>query len=134
MIQLKRSNRLILKIEEIQSKNITIDKRIAKKIWKSKHLTEVQKARRTKENAQWRKHVLERDSYTCQKCKEICENLSGLVGHHIYSFSDHPHLRYDVENGITLCKKCHHLFHRIYGIHNDRYQLNEFLRLNQYID
>ena len=133
VIQLKRRNRLILKIEEIKSKSITIDKKIGKKIWKSK-LTEAQKARGTSEYVQWRLNVLERDSYTCQKCKEICENLSKLEGHHIYDFSDHPHLRYDVENGITLCKKCHHLFHKIYGFHNGRYQLNEFLRIKQYIE
>lgn len=133
MVKIKRRNRLILKIEEIESKDITIDEKIGKKIWKSK-LTEAQKARSNSKYAHWKMNVLERDSYTCQKCKEICENLSKLEGHHIYNFSDHPHLRYDVENGITLCKKCHHLFHQIYRFHNDQYQLNEFLRLKQYIE
>lgn len=52
----------------------------------------------------WRKCVFMRDDYTCQICAE-----RGVVlqAHHIKKFANYPHLRFDLENGITLCKKCH---------------------------
>lgn len=57
----------------------------------------------------WRKLVLERDNYTCQICggKE-----SDLNVHHIKCFSLYPESRFDVNNGITLCKKCHINLHK----------------------
>lgn len=52
----------------------------------------------------WRGLVFERDNYTCQSC-----GAHGiyLMAHHKKSWADHPHLRYDLSNGISLCKKCH---------------------------
>ncbi len=54
----------------------------------------------------WRLKVFSRDNFTCQGC-----NLVGryLEVHHIKSFAKYPKLRYVIENGITLCKKCHKL-------------------------
>lgn len=53
---------------------------------------------------EWRKCVLKRDSYTCQLC--------GIVGgqlnvDHIKSFAYYPELRFDLDNGRTLCVPCH---------------------------
>lgn len=57
----------------------------------------------------WRKQVLERDNYTCQICGgKGC----GLNVHHIKCFSLYPELRFDVSNGITLCRKCHIELHK----------------------
>ena len=75
----------------------------------------------------WRKAVLERDNFTCQ----ITGQHGGkLEVHHINNFADFPELRLDVNNGITLSKKIHREFHRIYGRHNNtREQLEEFAKL-----
>lgn len=73
----------------------------------------------------WHKAVLERDYFTCQKCK-----VSGgkLNAHHINNFADFPELRTSIENGIIFCKKCHILFHKKYGFRNNtREQLIKFL-------
>jgi hypothetical protein len=53
---------------------------------------------------EWRNSVFERDSYTCQKCSQIGRSLHS---HHIKPWAKYPNFRYDINNGITLCKKCH---------------------------
>ena len=58
---------------------------------------------------QWRKSVFERDSYTCQSCKVIGGELQA---HHIKTYNKHKLLRFELSNGITLCKKCHRDLHK----------------------
>jgi hypothetical protein len=56
----------------------------------------------------WRNVVLERDNYTCQDCGRVCKKREkGLAAHHIQSYAEHPELRYDPANGVTLCRDCH---------------------------
>lgn len=65
--------------------------------------------RHSVEYVTWRNSVFERDNYTCQHCgiKSGCGHAVRLEAHHIKPFSTHEHLRFDVENGITYCRKCH---------------------------
>lgn len=89
--------------------------------------------RSTPEYIEWRKHVYDRDKYTCKCCG--ARNGNGhsvnLNAHHIRNWKGNPELRYDVENGITLCVPCHILFHSIYGKkYNDEVQLENFF-INQ---
>lgn len=75
----------------------------------------------------WRNKVLQRDDYTCQKCG-VKKPRRYLVAHHILNYSEHPELRTDVDNGITLCNSCHADFHSLYGVrNNNRDQLIKFL-------
>ena len=58
---------------------------------------------------EWRRKVFERDNHTCQDCGIRCGNGKAvyLTPHHIKSFSRYPKLKFDVNNGITLCELCH---------------------------
>jgi predicted transcriptional regulator len=60
--------------------------------------------RSTKEYMSWNKQVKERDDYTCLWC-----GLKSKSNHadHIKSFIEFPELRHSLDNGRTLCAKCH---------------------------
>lgn len=68
------------------------------------------KPQRSRHNADyhysdWRKAVFERDNFTCL----ICGSRGGeLQAHHIKSWAKHPDLRFEITNGMTVCKgPCH---------------------------
>jgi hypothetical protein len=52
----------------------------------------------------WRQAVFNRDSYTCQLCGKVGRELHA---DHIKPYSLFPELRFDVDNGRTLCSICH---------------------------
>ena len=54
----------------------------------------------------WRNKVIERD-----KCCQECGNTYDLHAHHIVNWADDPINRINVDNGITLCRKCHANYH-----------------------
>lgn len=68
-----------------------------------------QRERSSKEYAEWRKAVFERDGFTCQLCGQVG---GGLQAHHIQHWSTNVDERYQVQNGVTLCKKCHKELHK----------------------
>lgn len=57
----------------------------------------------------WRKLVFDRDNYTCQLCGIRSGNGSAVIlnAHHIKKFSNNENIRFDINNGITLCYNCH---------------------------
>lgn len=82
----------------------------------------------TYRNKCFRQKVLKRDNYTCVKCLNKF-NTNELKAHHKNSCDWDIDGRLDINNGVTLCDKCHKLFHNIYGYgSNTERQFNEFIQ------
>lgn len=72
--------------------------------WQGGKTGEIRKIRNSYEMNNWRKAVFDRDDYTCQ----ICSIRGGtLNADHIKPFATYPELRFDINNGRTLCVDCH---------------------------
>lgn len=65
--------------------------------------------RQTKEYKNWREKVFKRDNYTCKKCGKRGVEIQA---HHVKPWALYPALRYEVNNGITLCNECHKEIHK----------------------
>lgn len=61
----------------------------------------------------WQQGVYKRDRYTCQCCGDPKPNK--INAHHLYSYTEYPSLRYDLDNGVAVCEICHIAFHKKYG-------------------
>ena len=61
--------------------------------------------RHSLEYINWREFCFKRDNYTCQLCGQVGGYLQV---DHIRRFADFPELRFDTDNGQTLCKPCHY--------------------------
>ncbi len=85
--------------------------------WKGGITPKNEKMRQSKRYKTWRISVFERDNYTCQRCGCRSGNSKAiyLEVHHIKPFGKYQRGRYDTENGITLCKKCHRHAHTLFG-------------------
>ena len=88
--------------------------------WKGGIKTENQRQRNHLSYKQWRTNVYTRDNFTCVDCgKTKCY----LHAHHIKSFSKHPELRTNIDNGKTLCVECHGKYHNSLNIKKYKTQL-----------
>lgn len=72
----------------------------------------------------WTAKVIEADDMLCKDCG--CENTfkNRLQAHHIIPVRDieDPELLFDINNGITLCMKCHYKIHYHEKEHETRFQ------------
>ncbi len=95
--------------------------------WKGGITPEYVKQRNNNKTKLWRKRIFKKNNYTCQKCKD--KTGHNLCAHHIQNFADYPELRFITNNGITLCRNCHKIFHKIYGLRkNNKEQILRFLK------
>jgi len=66
--------------------------------------------RRNSEYIHWRIAVFKRDGFACQDCgykNGVGVKRRDLHAHHIVAWIESIELRYEVENGVTLCVPCH---------------------------
>lgn len=66
------------------------------------------------EYIEWRSAVYARDNYKCRECGDS----KSLNAHHVKQWAHYPELRFDVDNGLTLCAKCHAKKHPHIGLVN----------------
>ncbi len=75
-------------------------------------------------NKQWKKDILKKYNHQCVKCG----SSQDLNTHHIESYFTNKDSRWDIDNGIVLCRKHHREFHAKYGKTNTtKEQLEEYL-------
>jgi hypothetical protein len=60
-------------------------------------------AKKSRRHDNWSKKVRERDGNKCTRCSAT-ENLHA---HHVIPWKDNIELRFDINNGLTLCGSCH---------------------------
>ena len=78
------------------------------------------KIRHSVEYKLWRESVFKRDNYTCISCGQVGGKLNA---DHVKPFSLFPDLRFDINNGRTLCVPCHRK--------TDTYGIKLFNKLNK---
>ena len=74
--------------------------------WKGGWSRYDEEARNSHEYKRWFRAVIKRDG-----CCQYCRKDHDLVAHHVHEFAKYPELRYYPENGLTLCRDCHHEQH-----------------------
>jgi hypothetical protein len=80
----------------------------------------------TAKSREWTSAVFERDNYTCVAC---CRRYGRkLEAHHKDAYHWCADRRFDVSNGVTVCRPCHKEFHTEFGLKNNtEAQWNEFI-------
>lgn len=77
--------------------------------YRLKHGNDIRSSKRRKEEYEYiqlKKQAFNRDNHECQNCK-VKDNL---CGHHILPYKFKRKANLDIDNIITLCKKCHFTF------------------------
>jgi hypothetical protein len=54
---------------------------------------------------EWREAIFKRDGHKCRISNEECSAF--VEAHHILRWSEYPDLRFNINNGITLCRAHH---------------------------
>jgi len=83
--------------------------------WKGRSKKRYEHGNSTMEYKEWRMAVFQRDNFTCQCCgaRSKAGKPVYLEAHHLKGWAEYPALRFVVKNGVTLCKECHKLAHKI---------------------
>jgi hypothetical protein len=81
-------------------------------LWKgADYIDPITRKRNQRKHRKWSKAVRDRDNNTCQDCglTEV-----RLEAHHLIALKDciNSNLEFDINNGITVCSKCHKNRHK----------------------
>lgn len=110
----------------IQNQIPYFNKPIRLKWWFSTPESDLSKRFSDPQYEKWRNKVIKKYQNKCVKCGD-----EGKHCHHIKNYSQYPKLRFDPNNGILFCIKCHNKFHNIFGVtNNNQKQITKFLRMN----
>ena len=63
----------------------------------------------------WRKKICRLCHYRCIVCDSISLSKNPIVAHHLNGWEIFKEERYNLNNGVTLCRKCHISFHKELG-------------------
>ena len=77
--------------------------------WRGGKTSKTRLLRNSIDALNFRKDVMDRDNYTCQKCGKRGGKLNA---HHIIPLSKDASLSGDITNGVTLCEECHKKEHQ----------------------
>lgn len=75
--------------------------------WRGGISSKWDKLHNSPEYQKWRMAVYQRDYFKCQICGQGQSRSNKLHAHHIKPKKTNPELVLDVNNGQTLCAKCH---------------------------
>ena len=93
--------------------------------WNPELTDEDRKSNRTYLDRNLVKSAFKRDYYHCQ----LCGDNKYLNAHHLNGYNWAKEQREDLDNLITLCEKCHKLFHKLYGTKdNTSSQFSDFFK------
>lgn len=63
---------------------------------------------RSKADRLWYQQCIEWYGELCEVCGQIAHHI-----HHFFPKGNYGFLRYDIENGVPICNRCHHRHHFI---------------------
>ncbi len=72
---------------------------------KDRSLIKKQEERNNPNDKQWKYAVYKRDNFKCRIENKDCGGR--IEAHHILSWRNYPELRYEINNGVTLCHAHH---------------------------
>lgn len=72
--------------------------------WQGGKTNKLKILRNSLQYKEWRISVFERDNFTCQQCGKVGGDLNA---DHIKQFAHFSKLRFNIDNGRTLCVECH---------------------------
>lgn len=78
--------------------------------WQGGITSASEKIRKSIEYRIWREAIFARDNWTCQECGK--RGGVYIHAHHIKPFARFPKQRLAIDNGVTLCTKCHRKIHK----------------------
>ena len=88
--------------------------------------------RNTREYRVWRVSVIRRD-----RCCVVCGSKQNRHAHHLNSGAYFKEDRYDISNGVCLCRDCHMYYHtsynRSYRVKCTKSQFDNFKELVGYL-